>query len=41
MSRRLQIMRVEKVLYEVNKVDDVVSKLMNTTEEPGDYTGDD
>ena len=28
-------------MYEVNKVDDVVSKLMNTTEEPGDYTGDD
>ena len=28
-------------MYEVNKVDDVVSMLMNTTEEPGDYTGDD
>ena len=28
-------------MCEVNKVDDVVSKLMNTTEEPGDYTGDD
>lgn len=28
-------------MYEVNKVDDVVSRLMNTTEEPGDYTGDD
>ena len=41
MSRHLQIMRVEKVLYEVDKVDDVFSRLINTTEEPGDYTGDD
>lgn len=41
MSRHLRIMRVEKVLCEVSKVDDVVSRLMNTTEEPGDYTGDD
>lgn len=28
-------------MCEVNKVEDVVSKLMSTTEEPGDYTGDD
>ena len=41
MSKHLRTMRVEKVLCEVNKVDNVVSKLMNTTEEPGDYTGDD
>jgi DNA replication protein DnaC len=34
-------MRVEKVLCEVNKVEDIVSGLMRTTEEPGDYTGDD
>lgn len=40
-SRHLRIMRVEKVLCEVNKVEDIVSGLMRTTEEPGDYTGDD
>lgn len=28
-------------MYEVDKVDDVFSRLINTTEEPGDYTGDD
>ena len=28
-------------MCEVNKVEDVVSKLMSTNEEPGDYTGDD
>lgn len=41
MSRHPWIMRVEKVLCEVNKVEDIVSGLMRTTEEPGDYTGDD
>ena len=28
-------------MCEVNKVEEVISKLMSTTEEPGDYTGDD
>ena len=32
---------MEKVLCEVSKVKDVVSNLMSTTEEPGDYTGGD
>ena len=41
MSRHPLIMRVEKVLCEVNKVENIVSGLMRTTEEPGDYTGDD
>ncbi len=41
MLKHFQIMMAEKVLCEVNKVDDIVSKLMHTTEEPGDYTGDD
>lgn len=41
MLRHPLIMRVEKVLCEVNKVENIVSGLMRTTEEPGDYTGDD
>jgi len=41
MSRHPLIMRVEKVLCEVNKVEEIVSGLMRTTEEPEDYTGDD
>lgn len=41
MSKRLWIMRVEKVLCEVDKVEDAVSNLMDTNEEPVDYTGED
>lgn len=41
MSRHLQTMRAERVLYEVNKVEEIISGLMRTTKEPGDYVGED